>query len=79
MMEFEFGDYIWQQDDEGNWTYKQKPKTNGAPRLATNAKYKDAPRYQVVIDYEKQVKNQFLHNVTDMIKDISKKVVTFKT
>ncbi len=76
-MEFEFGDYIWTKDENDNWQYKKRPNKLAPRSLASDRRYKDAPRYKVVIQYENLTKHNFLNNTLNMIKDISKKVMTF--
>jgi hypothetical protein len=47
------------------------------PKLKSNKKYKDAPRYSLIYDYEGDVKNKYSKMVNSMSLEIVSKMANF--
>ena len=58
---------------EGEWIVKSK-----IPSLKSDGRYKDAPRYPMIYEYEGEFKRDYNKLITNMVKDIGKKLLTFE-
>lgn len=56
--------------DKGEWIYKSK-----IPELKLDGKYKDAPRFPIIYEYEGEFKDDYQAKLVLMVKDIGKKLV----
>jgi hypothetical protein len=65
------------QNESGEWIYKANTlgpfKKNGSLK----AQYKDLPRFKVIVDYEDQELKDFEQNLSESIKDISIRLLSF--
>jgi hypothetical protein len=57
--------------------YIKKSKMAQIPKLKSNKKYKDAPRYSLIYDYEGDVKNKYSKMVNSMSLEIVSKMANF--
>lgn len=71
---------IASQDEKGNWIYKAnesnqlKPfKKNGSLK----AVYHDLPRFKVIVEYEDQEEKDYSDLLSQAVKDISLKLISF--
>jgi hypothetical protein len=72
-MKFELNGNIFKQDDNGNWVLEKAQ----IPKMKGNKKYKDAPRYGLIYDYENNVKENWKKTTDDILKDLKKKMNEF--
>lgn len=68
---------IASQNDKGVWLYKAN--TLGPFKQNGNLKkeYKDLPRFKVIVEYEDQEVKDFEVSITEAVKDISIKLLSF--
>lgn len=64
---------VFEQDEYGNWVLE---KAN-IPNLKSNPKYKDAPRYPLIYDYEGEFKQKFYDTTKKIKNDLQSKLDKF--
>lgn len=76
MKDIEVGNFIYNQDENGKWVWKAK-QSNKIPRLESKPKYKDAPRYNVIYEYEGKWKESYNKHLENLTKKLTKQMYKF--
>ena len=72
-MESKLGGNTFKQDENGNWVLEKAE----IPKMKTKPKYKDAPRYPLIYDYEGEFKKNFNKTVNTIEKQLKSKLDEF--
>lgn len=78
-MEYKFlnDSIIYSQDPDGNWIYKADNLTPFKKNGNLKKEYKDLPRYPVIVEWENKELKDYQNSLSEAIKDISIKLVSF--
>lgn len=59
MSEFKIGAFVYYQNEKGEWLYKAANSNVLKKNGALKKQYKDLPRYDVVYEWEKEMKVEY--------------------
>jgi hypothetical protein len=78
-MEYKFlnDSIVYSQDKEGNWIYKAATSVPFKKNGNLKKVYRDEPRYPVIVQYESKELKDYQQSLSEAIKDISIKLVSF--
>ena len=78
-MEYRFlnDSVIYSQSENGEWVYKSDNLTPFKKNGNLKKEYRDEPRFPVIISYESKELKDYQNSLSEAIKDISIKLVSF--
>lgn len=78
-MEYKFlnGSIIYEQTENGDWVYKAANSVPFKKNGNLKKEYRDLPRFKCIVQYEDKELKDYQQSISEAIKDISIKLVSF--
>ena len=77
MEPIKIGNFIYNKDEKDNWVWKADNLTPFKKNGNLKKEYRDEPRFPVIISYESKELKDYQNCLSEAIKDISIKLVSF--